>query len=315
MSKTVQRTLIAALVLAGIGGIAFYIAVEHVLPYSIIRPHRITHEEIVNAVHGDVSPEFFGLRSEPFNITVDDSIALKGWFIHADSSRPSGTVVILHGIASCKESMLPRARNFARAGLNSIVFDLRAHGESGGQFCTFGYYEKRDVSRYIDSALARFDSAVGPVAVWGGSLGAAVAIQAMEADPRIRCGVVESPFATLREVVFDYMKRMSGISLHSVADLALTRAGELARFPVDSIRPEESARHVRQPVMVVHGLQDEHISPDYGKRIFQNLCSTDKVWIPLARATHFTISSVGGEAYKKQIADFFLNHVRQYGNP
>jgi uncharacterized protein len=310
MSKTLKRILVATVVAVCLCGIALDVAIEHVLPYSIIRPHRITHDELVKAVHGDVSPEFFGLHSEPFNITVEDTIRLKGWFIHADSSRPLGTVVVLHGIASCKEAMLPRARSFAHAGFNSIVFDLRAHGESGGQYCTFGYREKEDVRRYIDSALARFGPAVGPVVVWGGSLGAAVALQVMESDSRIQCGVVESPFATLREVVFDYMKRMSGISVQWIADAALTRAGEIARFPVDSIRPQESARHVMQPVMVVHGLQDEHISSEYGKRIYQNLCSTDKVWVPVAQATHFTISSVGGEAYKRQMTDFFLNHVR-----
>ncbi len=262
MSKTVKKVLIAAVTLLGVSCIALYIAVEHVLPYSPIKPHRITRSELMNPVHAEPNPALLGLRSEQFNITVEDSIRLKGWFIHADSSRPLGTVIVLHGIASCKEAMLPTGRMFARAGFNCILYDMRAHGESGGQYCTFGYYEKRDVSRYIDSAQMRFGSMVGPVAVMGGSLGAAVALQAMEADPRIRCGIVESPFTTLREVVFDYMKRLSGIPVRWISDRSLTRSGEIAHFPVDSIRPEVSAWHVTQPVMVVHGLKDVHLSPE-----------------------------------------------------
>ena len=287
MSKTAKRVLFAAGAVIVVGCIALYITVEHVLPYSVIKPHRITHNDIVDAIHGEPSPEALGLHAEQFNIVVDDSIALKGWFIHADSARPLGTVAVLHGIASCKEAMLPKAKMFARAGFNCIVFDMRAHGESGGTYCTFGYYEKRDLSRYIDSALARFGTSVGPMAVFGSSLGAAVALQAMEVDPRICCGVVESPFATLREVVFDYMRRMSGIPLRSISDGALARAGEIARFPVDSIRPEESARRITQPVMVVHGLLDEHISSDYGKRVYQNLGSHEKEWVPVEQGSHF----------------------------
>ncbi len=309
MSRAAKRILVAALAVVAAACLALYVAVEHVLPYSPIKPHRLTRAEIVNAVHADPSPELLGLRSEPFNILVDDGIELKGWFIHADSSRPLGTVVVLHGIASCKEAMLPMAKTLARAGFNSILFDLRAHGESGGEFCTFGYYEKRDLSRALDSALARFGSDKGPVALWGGSLGAAIALQAMEADPRICCAVVESPFATLREVVFDYMKRLSGLSLRQISDRALSRAGEIARFPIDSVRPEESARHITQPVMIVHGLEDQHISPAYGERVFRNLRSPHKEWVPVPQASHFSIGSVGGEAYKRQVIGFLRKHM------
>jgi pimeloyl-ACP methyl ester carboxylesterase len=148
----------------------------------------------------------------------------------------------------------------------------------------------------------------------GGSLGAAVALQAMEADPRISCGVVESPFATLREVVYDYMKRMSGIPARWVSDAALSRSGEIARFPVDSVRPEESARHITRPVMVVHGLMDLHISPDYGRRVYENLRSPEKEWVPVPQASHFTLTSVGGEAYKRRLIGFMKKQMMATGD-
>ena len=309
MSRRLKRISFVTLAVLILGGIALYVVVEQVLPYSSIRPHRVTHSDIVNAIHAEPIPEALGMHSEQFNVTVEDSIVLKGWFIHADSSRPLGTVMVLHGIASCKEAMLPTARTLVRAGFNCILFDLRAHGESGGQYCTFGYSEKGDVSRYIDSASARFGAVIGPMAVMGNSLGAAVALQAMEVDHRITCGVVESPFATLREIVFDYMKRLSGIPVRQISDRALDRAGEIARFPVDSIRPEESARHIIQPVMVVHGLQDKHISPEYGGRVYQNLRSPDKEWVPVPQASHFNINAVGGSAYKGQVVEFIRKHL------
>jgi uncharacterized protein len=310
MSKTAKTMLIAALVLAVGAFTGLYIALEHVLPYAVIKPYRITHADIVRIVGGEPVPQTLGLRSEPLDVVVDDSIALKGWFIHADSSHPLGTVIILHGIGSCKEAMLPMARALARSGFNSILYDSRAHGESGGQFCTFGYYEKNDLSRVIDEALARFGAdTAGGIAVQGNSLGAAVALQALETDRRLRCGVLESPFTTLREIVFDYMKRISGIPVRQISNRALTRAGEIARFPVDSVQPEESARHVVQPVMVVHGLLDEHVSPEYGKRVFQNLGSSDKQWVPVPQGSHYNLGSIGGEAYKRQIIGFLRKHM------
>jgi pimeloyl-ACP methyl ester carboxylesterase len=105
------------------------------------------------------------------------------------------------------------------------------------------------------------------------------------------------------------MQRLSGVPVRWVSDAALTRSGEIARFPVDSVRPEESARHITRPVMVVHGLLDKHISPEYGKRIYQNLGSLDKEWVPVPQGSHFNLASIGGEAYKRQIMDFLRRHM------
>jgi len=311
MPRAVRKILLIVLAIVVLGIAAAYVAIEQVLPYSVIKPHRITREELVTFVHGDPTPELFGLRADPLDITVDDSITLRGWFIHADSSRPFGTVAILHGFASCKEAMLPRARTFARAGFNCILFDLRAHGESGGQYCTFGYCEKNDVRRIMDSAVARFGPDIGPVAVMGSSLGAAVALQTMETDQRICCGVVESPFATLREFVFDDIMQRRVLGVRQVSDMVLRRAAEIAGFPADSIRPEESARHVAQPVLVIHGLLDKHISPEYGTRVYQNLPSIHKEWLPFAQANQYTIASVGGDEYKRQTIAFLRQYMRE----
>ncbi len=115
MSRRLKRISFVALAVLILGGIALYVVVEQVLPYSSIRPHRVTHSDIVDAIHAEPIPEALGMHSEQFNVTVEDSIVLKGWFIHADSSPPLGTVMVLHGIASvrkrvadCKDSRAGR---------------------------------------------------------------------------------------------------------------------------------------------------------------------------------------------------------------
>ena len=35
-------------------------------------------------------------------------------------------------------------------GFNSVALDLRAHGESEGQLCSFGVNEKKDIQKLID---------------------------------------------------------------------------------------------------------------------------------------------------------------------
>ena len=75
-----------------------------------------------------------------------------------------------------------------------LAYDSRAHGESGGDACTYGFYEKKDLSRAIDRLGG------GPVLAFGISLGAAVALQSAADDPRIARVVAVSAFSDLRTV-------------------------------------------------------------------------------------------------------------------
>jgi hypothetical protein len=55
-----------------------------------------------------------------------------------------------------------------------------------------------------------------------------------------------------------------------------------------------------------------HISPAYGKRVFQNLRSPEKEWLPVPQGSHFNLASVGGESYKRKIIDFLRQCTREH---
>ena len=57
-----------------------------------------------------------------------------------------------------------------------LAWDFRAHGKSGGEFSSLGYYEVRDVKAALDYALAQPD--VKHIGAWGGSMGAVTMIRA-----------------------------------------------------------------------------------------------------------------------------------------
>jgi uncharacterized protein len=308
MKKLLKIGLPSLLLLAMLAYLGIMYATEHVLSYSAIRPTRITDLDVSRYLGDTLTPSKLGLTWLPFDIIVDDSIKLRGWFIQSESSPTLGTVFLLHGIASCKATMLPMAAELARRGFNCVLYDSRANGESGGLNCTFGYYEKKDLSAYIDSTSARIPGSK-PYGVFGNSLGAAVAIQAMAEDPRLACGVIESPFASLRDVIHDYFARMFFLRFDAIPDRALTFTEKIAHFPVDSVQPAIAALRVTQPILVIHGLKDAHISSEYGKRVFDNLASPTKVWLPVAEGDHYNLAKIGGAPYKLRIVQFFKNHL------
>lgn len=272
--------------------VLWYLSV-HVAPYMIISPPRIV---------GEIRPSDLGLDATDLKISTKDSIALRGY--HIKSQLPTkGTIILIHGIGGCKEHFLPLAKELSALGWESIVFDQRAHGKSGGRFCTYGYFEKSDVMQIVDYLL--LESSTQKIGVWGNSLGGAVALQAMAADDRISFGLIESTFTELDVIVSDYQKRFTaGVGSKWLTDYVLKNAGKIADFNPEEVKPIISAAKITNPVLIAHGDSDDNISVTYGKLLYEALGSEEKELIIVEGGEHFGLFETGGEVYKRQLFQF-----------
>lgn len=286
---------IGCILLGGVGLTWLY----HAAPFMIVKPFRRNFAQ---------TPAQGQLPMEAIAITTQDSLTLYGFWVHR-AGKVQPTVVLVHGIGSCKEHWLPTAAWLHSLGYDALLLDNRAHGQSGGDYCTFGYYEKNDVARALDYVAARQPNTV--FGIWGNSLGGAIALQALAYDPRLRFGIVESTFARLRDVVHDYQSRLFHFHWEDIVEDGLQRAGELACFPPDSIQPAVVAKGIRQPVLMVHGDADRNIRIDYGRAIFDSLASTDKAFYTVAGADHYTVHALGGQAYKDTVQAFLARVTTQ----
>jgi alpha-beta hydrolase superfamily lysophospholipase len=198
--------------------------------------------------------------AEDFDIQ-SAGLTLRGWtFRHSGPVR--GTVIYLHGSADNRTSGLSVAERFTRRGYDVVVYDSRAHGESEGEACTYGYYEKQDLRRVIDAVEH------GPVAVLRVSLGGAVALQAAAIDARIRAVVAVSTFSDLRTVATERAPRIA-----SAEDIeaAFRLAEATAHFKVDDVSPVATAGQIAVPVLLVHGEDDRETPTAHSQRVFAAL--------------------------------------------
>lgn len=307
--------LSAALLLAG------WAAVENVLPYWPIKPYRQNPENATWRIPLGSKPENYGLRAERLSILTRDSIWLKALYIPAADSATtaSGTdlcIVMIPGISSCKEFFLPTAQYFAQQGISTLLLDQRAHGESGGEYCTFGFREKHDVSSAVDTLLARHPGL--RIGVFGHSLGGAVALQALAEDQRLQFGIVESTFHSLEAVVEQYGKNYFGIRSNWLARHTLDKSAAIAHFDPYAVRPFESAARIQQPMFMAHGDADERIPLAFGRINFEHLASAQKEWHTIRGADHNGIWARGGAEYRaamlrfleKQQAGGMMNYKR-----
>jgi pimeloyl-ACP methyl ester carboxylesterase len=204
-----------------------------------------------------------------------DTISMKGWHFPAQGTR-RGTLVYLHGVADKRGSSLGVAQRFTPRGFDVIAYDSRAHGDSDGEVCTHGYYEKRDLQRVLDVA------GDGPTVVVGSSLGAAVALQTAAIDRRISAVVAAESFSDLRTVARERAPRY--FSQGNIRR-ALAMAESSGRFVVDEVSPVKAAARIAVPVLLVHGGADRETPPEHSHRIFDALRSPRRLLI-VAGAGH-----------------------------
>jgi pimeloyl-ACP methyl ester carboxylesterase len=202
-------------------------------------------------------------------------ITLHGWRCAANG-RPRGTVVFLHGVADNRGSSVGIIAHFRNRGYDVVAYDSRANGQSTGEICTYGYYEKQDLSRVIDTIE------VSPVIVVGGSLGAAVALQAAPEDDRIRAVVAAETFSDLHTIAIE---RAPWILTPGMIRKAFLEAEQRGRFVVDEVSPVRAATRISIPVFLVHGADDRDTPPDHSRRVFAALRGPKRLRI-VERARH-----------------------------
>lgn len=198
-----------------------------------------------------------------------DGVALAGWRFPAAGHR-RGTIMYLHGVADNRGSSLDAARRFVPRGFDVVAFDSRAHGDSAGDICTYGFYEKRDLARVLD----RIED--GPIVLIGSSLGAAVALQAASEDARISAIVAAESFSALATVASE---RAPWFFTKGSIARAFAVAERSGRFTIDDVNPARAAQRISVPVFVVHGASDRETPPDHSRRIFDALHGPKKLVI------------------------------------
>lgn len=195
-------------------------------------------------------------------------VALRGWVFPPRGPARGITVVYLHGIADNRASGVWLAERLVPHGLEVVVFDARAHGASGGDACTYGFHEKRDVARVLDAVGARRAVLVGA------SLGGAVALQAAAEDARIAGVVAAAAFADLPSIA---RERAPWFASDREVRAAIAEAERLAGFRADEVSPVRSAARIRVPVLVVHGLADRQIAPSHARRLHDALAGPKRL--------------------------------------
>ncbi len=290
--------------------ILFLIQVTFVLlvagPLILLKPVR-RKKDWYERFTSIVEPRDAGLPQENLIVETFDGLKLRCWFVQQQRNA-RGTILFLHGVGDCKIAGVAIARALYRQGFNVFLYDSREHGESEGYYCTYGFYEKHDVSAVITYLLANKNGSIGKIGVFGTSMGGAVAIQAAALDHRISAVVSEGSFTALRTIFVDYQKRIIKLPWHFLRNVALVQSQKMANFKARLVAPIEDIKRVRVPVLISHGKNDSFIKAEYAQSLY-DAANEPKQLVIVDRAEHNDVWEIGGATYENAIGSFFEKNL------
>jgi fermentation-respiration switch protein FrsA (DUF1100 family) len=228
-----------------------------------------------------------------------DGLTLRGWYL---PSQNGAAIIVGHGFGGYRA--LEPAELLARNGYGVLTFDWRAHGESDGDLCTFGYHEARDVAGALAWLQTQPDIDPGRIGMLGESMGAVAAIRAAAKLTGLRAIVADSPYPSSEEGVKNVW-RSTGLPDFPFVPLQITLGEWQTGLRLDALQPLEDVAAISpRPILILAGGRDPVTGADAGQRFYAAAGAPKELWFE-PELGHLGFSSARPAEYERRVIGFF----------
>jgi alpha-beta hydrolase superfamily lysophospholipase len=277
------------------------------LAYVAVRGSRLLIEPDVRPFLPDypgapTSPADLGMAYEDVRFRADDGVVLSGWLIPA-ARETASVVIVLHGFSGHRLPELAAFVPWLHERHHVLQFDFRGHGESEARPTTLGAHERQDVAAAVRFCEAR---GLGPIALFGISMGAATAIVA-GADLPVAAVVADAPFAELHHPIANRMREvgypLAEVGARVIVAGAALRTRTRLRDPIDVV-----ARIAPRPLLIISPSGDRLIHADQSERLYRRAGEPKQI-LRVAGAGHAEAYAVDPHRYRSTVLDFLERHL------
>lgn len=228
------------------------------------------------ATPADVELEFEDLR-----FSAADGTQLHGWLVPGAEET---ALLWFHGNAGNVGDRVALLKELhEQLGVSILILEYRGYGASEGTPSEEGLY--LDAQAALEALIGRLGSDPAQVALFGQSLGAAVAVELAIRHPPLAL-ILESAFTSVQEMARHHYPWLP------VGGLLRTRFDSLEKIP-----------GLRAPLLVLHGDHDEIAPVAMGKALFEAAPEPKRLRV-FRGAGHNDLPIVAGEQYFVALREF-----------
>lgn len=247
---------------------------------------------------------------EEINITARDGIRLRGYYLPAE--RPSDRLVIgLHGYTSeGLGSFAAHAHFFHKQGFDVLILDLRAHGQSEGDYIGFGVLDRYDCLDWIKYVEKRFDGKKR-ILLHGTSMGATTALMTLGFFnlPDSVVGVIsDCAFTSPYDVFAHILKRDYHLPPFPIMNINNVMSVKKAGYGFNDYSTLTALKHTDRPVLFIHGEADNFV-PVYMSKKNAEACASEHELVFVPNAGHGASYYENTELYENAELRFIEKYI------
>lgn len=229
-------------------------------------------------------------------------LTLRGWWIPGSRHQ---TVIMVHGWTSSRQEPMGRSDYLHAAGYNLLLFDLRGHGQSDGNYTTIGWQEPDDVRAAVTFARS-VDP--GPIALLGYSMGASTVIEEAAQDPRVSAVIEDSGFDTLTHAFSVHFQQMTMLPPFPFDQLVIAIGQFDLKMNIAAVRPIDSIHRLKSPLLAIVGTADRTVPPAEGYALF-HAAAGPKQLLVIPGAGHVGGYQTANHLYESTVLEFLVRYL------
>lgn len=218
-------------------------------------------------------------------------------------------VLLLHGYTGWKEAMYPFAKWYNEKGWHVIAPDMRCQGESQGDFIGMGWTDRKDNLLWLDYILEQDPEA--QIVIHGQSMGAACALMMTgdgELPDNVKAVVSDCAYTDAYSMFQEKMKEWFHLPAFPLLDTANLMLQLRGGYDLKDASALEAVKKSQTPTLFIHGDQDEMISVDMSRQLYE-AASCPKELLIVEGAGHAQCQDKNPQAYYGAVEELLENYV------
>jgi fermentation-respiration switch protein FrsA (DUF1100 family) len=219
------------------------------------------------------------------------------------------TVIISHGYKGNRETMANYAKMFHDMGFNALVPDDRGHGESSGDYITFGWLDRLDYLKWINRVI-NYVGTDSQIVLFGVSMGGAtVEMVSGESLPsQVKALIADCGYASIREELIYLLKQQYRLPKYPVEPLVSEINKRHSGFYLGSASSVDQLAKNDRPILFIHGGKDTYVPVKMAYENYRATKAPKQLWI-VKNATHAESFWYDPEAYRRRVQGFLKTYL------
>lgn len=310
IAKKILLGLIVLLVVAVVGGTVYMFDVSlktkvELADKADAYAYLFEHEYLKNWV--DSLNECSALR-DTF-ILSDDNIKLHALYIKSALDSPN-TALIVHGYTDNSIRMLMIGHLYNKElGYNILLPDLRAHGESGGEYIQMGWKDRLDIVKWIDVAKQMYGDTTQMV-IHGISMGGATTMMTSGENlpDNVKCFVEDCGYTSVWGEYSHKLKAEYGLPefpiLYTTSLYTQMREG----WSYKEASSLEQVKKSKKPMFFIHGENDTYVPTSMVYELYDAKPGDKELWIA-PRSEHARAYWDHTDEYVQKVGSFVNKYM------